>query len=247
MLKKTPPVLLSLAIGLWAADFWVAKPFSEWTDKDAQKMETNSPWSKQVSISTGEGGSSGSGKGGRSKGGGGGATGGGGDDPVMGSGGGAGGRGIQEVGGGGIGGGASLMLTVSWRTALPIRQAVAKVKYGAEAGTSPEAKKLFEEEQKYYAILVTGIPGRSLRNGDKMKEMLLQNTTLTVKGKDPIQASDVQTGGNEQKALVLFLFPKTAPLSVDDKDVEFSTKLGPLFVRQKFHLKDMVFNGKLEL
>jgi hypothetical protein len=68
-----------------------------------------------------------------------------------------------------------------------------------------------------------------------------------VKGKDPIQASDVKTGGNEQKGVVLFLFPKTAPFSLDDKDVEFSTKLGPILVKQKFHLKDMVFNGKLDL
>jgi hypothetical protein len=244
MLKKIAPILLSLAFGLWAADFWTTKPFTEWTDKDAQRMETNSPWSRPLSVPTGEGGGGGggTGKGGRSKGGGGG---GGGDDSVMSSPGG--GRGIQEVGGGGLGGGSSIMLTVSWRTALPVRQAVAKAKYGDEAATSPEAKKLIEEDQKYYAILLTGIPGRSVRNGDKMKELLLQNTTLTVKGKDPIQASDVQSGGNEQKALVLFLFPKTAPLSVDDKDVEFATKLGPLVVRQKFHLKDMVFNGKLEL
>jgi hypothetical protein len=242
MLKKIAPVLLFLAFGLWAADFWIAKPFTDWTDKDAQKMETNSPWSKQVAISMGEGGGGGTGKGGRSKGGGGG----GGDDGVMSSTGGSGGRGIQEVGGGGLGGN-SIMLTVSWRTALPVRQAVAKAKYGAEAGTSPEAKRLIEGEQKYYAIIVTGVPVRSMGNSDKMKEALLKNTTLTVKGKDPIQASDVQSGSDAQKALVLFIFPKTVPFSVDDKDVEFSTTLGPLVVRQKFHLKDMVFNGKLEL
>jgi hypothetical protein len=242
MLKKIAPVLLSLAFGLWAADFWIAKPFTDWTDKDAQRMETNSPWSKQVAIPMGEGGGGGTGKSGRSKGGGGG----GGDDAVMSSPGGGGGRGIQEVGGGGLGG-SSLTLTVSWRTALPVRQAVAKAKYGDEAATSPEAKKLTEEDQKYYAILLTGLPGRSVRTNDKMKEALLQNTTLSVKGKDPILALDVQSGANDQKPVLVFLFPKTAPLSIDDKDVEFSTRLGPLVVRQKFHLKDMVFNGKLEL
>jgi hypothetical protein len=244
-MKKTIPLLLMLAIGLRAADAWQTKPFTEWTDKDVQKIETSSPWAKQVSIAMGGGGGGGggTGKSGRKGGGGGG----GGEDSVMGSGGNAGGRGIQEVGGGAMGGGASLTLTVCWQTALPIRQAVAKVKYKEEAATSPDAKKLIEEEQKYYAILVSGLPGRSMGNGDKMKDALLKNTTLSVKGKDPIQASDVQSGGNQQKAVVLFLFPKTTPLDADDKDVEFSTKLGPLIVKQKFHLKDMVFNGKLEL
>jgi hypothetical protein len=68
-----------------------------------------------------------------------------------------------------------------------------------------------------------------------------------VKGKDPILAVDVQSGASDQKPVLVFLFPKTVPFSVDDKDVEFSTRLGPLVVRQKFHLKDMVFSGKLEL
>ena len=34
---------------------------------------------------------------------------------------------------------------------------------------------------------------------------------------------------------------------MDDKEVEFSTRLGQTMVKQKFHLKDMVFNGKLDL
>jgi hypothetical protein len=46
---------------------------------------------------------------------------------------------------------------------------------------------------------------------------------------------------------MLFLFPKTVPLTLDDKDVEFSSKVGSLMVKQKFHLKDMVFDGKLDL
>ncbi len=246
-MKKLLPLLLTLSICLWAADFWASKPFTDWSEKDVQKMENNSPWSKQISVQVGGGSSSGGGSGkGRSKGGGGS---GGGEIESMGS-----ATGGMGVGGGSRGqeapsgsGGASLNLTVSWRTALPIRQAVAKEKFGKEAATSPEAKKLIEEDQKYYAILVTGLPVRSIRNGEKLKEMLLKNSSLSVKGKDPIAPSDVQAGTNEQKTLVLFLFPKTTAFDIDDKDVEFSTQFGPLNVKQKFHLKDMVFNGKLEL
>lgn len=242
-MKRSAPLLLAFSVCLWAADFWQSKPFTEWSDKELQKMETNSPWSKQISISMGGGGA----EGGRGK------RGGSGDmDSTLGSGGGAGQHGqVQDLSGGATGG-SSMILTVSWRTALPVRQAVAKVKYGAEATTSPDARKLVEENEKYYGILVSGLPGGSGRGGEKMgsermKDALLKSTTLNVKGKDAIQVADIQTGGNEQKPVVLFLFPRTAPLTVDDKDVEFSTRLGPMIVRQKFHLKDMVFNGKLEL
>ncbi len=236
-MKRLAPLLLVFSVCLWAADFWQSKPFTEWSDKELQKMESNSPWSKQISISMGGGGS----EAGRGK------RGGSGDmDSTLGSGG-AGQHGQVQDRSGGATGGASMLLTVSWRTALPVRQAVAKVKYGAEATTSPDARKLVEETEKYYGILVSGLPGGSGRGGEKMKEALLKNTTLSVKGKDAIQVADIQTGGNEQKPVVLFLFPRTAPLTVDDKEVEFSTRLGPIIVRQKFHLKDMVFNGKLEL
>ena len=244
-MKKIIPLLLGLAIGLWAADFWLTKPYTEWSDKDIQKLETNSPWSKQFPLSFAGGGAGPDT--GRSKRGGGG----GGDlDSTVGSGStGSGGRGnTQEVGGGAIpGGGASMSITVSWRSALAFREAVAKEKYGAEAATSADAKKLIEDEPKFYLVMVNGLPGRALQRNDKMKESLLQSTSLIVKGKDPIQATDLQTGGNEQRPLVLFMFPKTAPLSLDDKDVEFSTKVGSIVVKQKFHLKEMMFNGKLDL
>lgn len=243
-MKKIIPALLAVAVCLWAADFWQSKPYTEWSDKDVQRIETNSPWSKQVSVSLGDAPAPNTG---RSKKGGGG--GGGGGDMESGGGNLSPRAGTQDVGGGVIpnGGGAGLTLTVSWRTALPIREAVAKAKFGAEAGTSADAKKMIEEEQNFYAIMVTGLPARAIRANDKMKESLLKGTELIVKGKDPIQASDVQKGGNEQTTMLLFLFPKTTPLTVEDKDVEFSTRLGPIVIRQKFHLKDMVFNGKLDL
>jgi hypothetical protein len=84
-------------------------------------------------------------------------------------------------------------------------------------------------------------------SGDEMKAELLKNTTLSAKGKDPIVAADLQAGGNEQKAAVLFMFPKTTAIDADDKEVEFTTRIGPMVLKTKFKLKDMVFNGKLEL
>jgi hypothetical protein len=240
-MKKIVPLLLALSISLWSADFWQTKPYTDWSDKEAQRIETNSPWAKEVSVSLGVG--PGGPDTGRGKRGGNGSTG---DIDSSTGGSSTGGRGNMQ-GAGATHSEASVTVIVSWRTALPIREAVAKTKFGAEASTSAEAKKLVEEQQNFYMIMVSGFPATVFRGNDKLKESLLRNTSLLVKGKDPIQASDVKTGGNEQKGVVLFLFPKTAPFSLDDKDVEFSTKLGPILVKQKFHLKDMVFNGKLDL
>ena len=139
-------------------------------------------------------------------------------------------------------------VVVSWRTALPCREAIAKQKYGADAVTSADAKKMIEEPQKFYAIVVGGLPGRMLRgDADGTKKTLLENTTIAVKGKDPIQASDLQTAATGQQGMIVFLFPRTNAIDADDKEVEFASKIGPMTVKQKFKLKDMVFNGKLEL
>ena len=254
-MKKLLPLLLILMIGvcaisLFAADFWQSKSYTEWSDKEVQKLLSNSPWSKEVVVSLGGGGGGGgTGKGGRSKGGGGGGGGDAGfDGPAMGSGGGNAGTGgrqsVSEVGGGTPSGGTPTMnLVVSWRTALPLREAIAKQKYPDDAATSPEAKKLIEEPQKWYIIVVSGLPARMGRGGPEMKEMLLKNTSLSVKGKEPIVPEDLQSSGSS----AIFLFPKTVAIDMDDKEVEFSTKLGQTQVRTKFKLKDMVFNGKLDL
>jgi hypothetical protein len=240
-MKKIAPLLLTLAVCLWAADFWQTKPYTEWSDKETQKIETDSPWSKQVPLSV-----SGGGRGpdtSRGK------RGAGGVDSEAGMGGGSGSRNSQkEVDSQGqSGGGAAPVIYVSWRSALAFRQAVAKAKFGDEAATSADAKKMVEEDPKSYVIMISGLSGRSLRGGDKIKESLIPNTSLIVKGKDPIQATDLQIGGNEQRPVLVFIFPKTTPITLDDKDVEFSTKLGSIAVKQKFHLKDMVLNGKLDL
>ncbi len=42
------------------------------------------------------------------------------------------------------------------------------------------------------------------------------------------------------------MFPHGA-ITSEDRKVEFVTKIGSIKVKRKFKLKDMVYNGKLEL
>ena len=149
--------------------------------------------------------------------------------------------GVSEVGGGAPSSGTpSMTMVVSWRTALPLRQAIAKQKFGAEAGTCGQSG---EGHENTALILMAGLPARMGRVGPEMKEMLLKNTSLSIKGKEPIVPEDIQSSGTA----ALFLFPKTVAIDMDDKEVEFSTRLGQTIVKTKFKLKEMAFNGKLDL
>ena len=260
MLKKLPILLLASALCIWAADFWTTKPFTDWDEKEVAKIISNSPWASKVTVSAGiagglsgipeAAGGGGGGRGGRGGSGGGGRGGGPqGDganaDPGTAGGGGA-GAGGGDFGGGGGGGGVSVGLV--WQTALPIRQALIKRQYGAEAGTSPEAKTRLDRVDPYYVLTLSNVPGFLLAatQGDK-KALLLDSTMITVNGKPPVKATDIQVSGGRGGGSVSFLFPKTTPLTVEDKELEFSTKFDKTPIKKKFKLKDMVFNGKVEM
>ena len=238
-------LILSLgAAALLAADFWLKAKFTEWSDKDCQKMLKDSPWARPVEVRYGGGGGGGGGR----RGGGGG--GGGGDDLGGMSGGGGGGGGRR--GGGGGGGGDTMMestpsqtVVVRWHTAMPVRQAVAKLRFGKEATASPDAAKMLQPEQKRYVIGMIGIPAQLMRG--KPAE-LKGGAQLRIKGKDPIPASNVQAEREQRGANVYLFFPRdTNPIALEDGDVEVVLKLASVEIKRRFKLKDMVFDGKLEL
>ncbi|MBZ5631571.1 MAG: hypothetical protein LAO55_00465 [Acidobacteriia bacterium] len=246
MLKKLSALLFLCALCMWAADFWTTKPFTQWNEKEVQKVLSDSPWTGKVTISGGGPGA----------------------PPIVGGGGGGGGRGGGGRGGGpqgdsttadpgiagggggdfGGGGGGGIPVTLLWQTALPVKQALAKRKFGAEAGTSPDAKAAVERVDQVYVLTLIGMPGFTLAaaQGDQ-KAALLNSTMLTVAGKPPLKASDVQVSGGRGTGNVSFLFPKTTTFTAEDKDLEFFSKFGTTTVKHKFKLKDMVFNGKVEM
>jgi hypothetical protein len=258
-MKKATLLLFPAALTLWAADVWQAKPFTDWNDKDLLKIMTDSPWAKKVSVALpmagGRGGPAPPGVGGGGGGRGGGRGGGGpqgtkdsgGGDPGISGDAGLGGGGGDVGGGGGGGGVPETQLIVRWRTAMTVNEALAKSKYGAEAGTSPDAKKMLEPEPKYYVIWVAGLPANLRPRDAAAKEEMMKQSTLNPKDKNSTAAVDIQFGGQGRATDFFFLFPKTMALTTDDKEVEFATKFGKTVVKTKFRLKDMEINGKLDL
>ena len=233
---------ITLAGALTAADFWQTKKFTEWSDKEVEKMLKDSPWSKAVHIETGGGG-----------GGGGGGEGQGPRTPGMGGGGGRGGRGgggfggMGGAGGGGGGGGArnrqSFTVLMRWASALPIKQAMARARYGSEAAENPDAQRAFAREETQYIIAVLGVPPRFARG---RPEQVRKAAFLHVKGKDPIEAADVKQDLRDTGVNLFLYFPKQT-LTADDGDIEVALKLGAANIKQKFKLKSMLVDGKLAM
>ena len=51
-MKRLAAALFLFAVFAWAADFWRSKPFTEWSDRDVQKMLQDSPWSHTVTLAS---------------------------------------------------------------------------------------------------------------------------------------------------------------------------------------------------
>jgi hypothetical protein len=243
----TGAALWAESYALAAPDFWNKQKPAEWTDQQKEEIRTKSPWAKKVDAEM-----TGGGRGG----GGGGDTSGGGEDGGGGGGGrrsGGGGGGKSVAPAGNVSGAPGQSLGVLWMSAKPIQDAH-PLTFGPKL-------------DNHYVIAVTGIPQQVLnaamtgrgarggRGGDQASADpppapadpgagLKRGATLVVRGKDP-QGCDVVMSMNNN-ATVLFGFAKDSlPLTLADKEVEFDLKLGRMSAREKFALKDMMYNGEL--
>lgn len=153
-----------------------------------------------------------------------------------------------NVGGGGASSPPAIVAKVRWQTALPVKQALVRMKFGEEAGTSAQAKQALEATDPVYLIVLEGLPARMAQMGEaRLKETLQKSTMLRHGEKRPIAPTQIQVGLVEKTLLIYFAFPKTDAIVLEDKDVEFVSKVGPMEFKKKFKLAEMVVDGKLTL
>lgn len=136
-------------------------------------------------------------------------------------------------------GGQNITLKITWLTALPIKQAVLKDRVDAGGILAESAKEIMSVQEEYYVIGVTGLPADIAQK--------LTEASLRVANKPEIEPAKGDFQSRGRTVDVMILFPRTNPISVEDKEVELILKLNDAEIGKKFPLKDMVYNGKLEL
>jgi hypothetical protein len=125
-----------------------------------------------------------------------------------------------------------------------VRWASAKPVSAASKGTPDGAS-------SFYILAMTGdfpdeakpAEGESSTASLDRGEMLRTYTKLERKGDAPIYLDHIQAvSGGE-----MFYFSRLEPIKAANKEITFTTKMGPLEFKAKFSLKDMMYRGKLEL
>ncbi len=215
-------------VALAAADFWEEKDFTAWSDKEVEKMLTDSPWAKGVRIVVGSLTEDGL--------------------PIPAQPSGPTNIPFDECGGEQFGAIQRHKITVSWTSALPIKQAFVRRAAGLDGQVTPESQRMLDGDEPYYTVTLLGLPP-AFASLASMRDALKAETILKRKDKAPIAPEEVRLFQDsvDLSIRVLFLFPKTDAIILDDKDVELVTRLGDNEVKKKFKLADMVFGDRLEL
>ena len=140
------------------------------------------------------------------------------------------------------GGAPDTPVVISWRSALPMKQALVRMQIGLGGALTPQARALLDQKETGYVVSVEGLPARLAGSTANIRV----DTSLKVGDKARIGPDEglAQPSGNN---LVLgFVFPRT-PISPEDKTVEFVTKVGAFEIKGVFNLKEMEFHGRLEM
>ncbi len=210
----------------WAKDFWNEKKAADWTDDEIQQLLNKSPWAKDASIfdsAAHKGLSTAPRTTSQSRRSGGRTTTPGSAAPLPGS-------------------PTNWKAIVRWESALPVREAVKAV----------QSK---DVEENYILALIGDIPGVGVPSDDdepaerQQKLDNLKESTRLERKDDPLELQRVKIAPKTplSAAGTLFYFSRVLPIMPEDKQVTFVTKVGPLEVKCKFTLRDMLYRGNLEL
>jgi len=214
----------SSAIRAFAPDdeFWNSEPPEKWTPEQIEELTSKSPWAKPVRAKLDA------------------------NAPLSSAGGlrrrgyGYGGNTTGRAGANSGTGSPKFAGVVRWASAKPIRLAL-KLQFPPSL-------------DGHFVISVSDLPivsghgGQDPSTGEPADtyEGLKAQTSLQVKGQEPIQPGVIEPDKNETSTLYFGFLPQMVQLD-GDKIVTFSTTMAPLSVKVKFELKQMKFKGDLAI
>jgi hypothetical protein len=131
-----------------------------------------------------------------------------------------------------------IALKLRWESALPVQLAELK-SHEVELPTL---------DGDGYRIAVYGVPSGDFKGDPKQLGKPLKGlAALKREGKKDVRPVSVEVFQGENGLVVVYLFPFSAEIVKNDRQVEFDAQIGRIVVAQIFDLSEMEFMGKLEL
>lgn len=226
-------------------DFWEEKPFTQWTEQEAMKLISNSPWARPLSV-LGSILGAGQAVGNRSS-----------ELPnVATAGGGRSSAAAMSAGtvmgqAGGFAPGDPVPVYIRWLSSVRIRQALGRLGQIQSNSPDAEARRLAEQPMEDYQI---GVIAPVMDTFDALSlEDFKQKTFLTSK-KDrakriSLKGYTAPKGRSDGVALFSFsrLLDGKPTFGPEDQEVEFSAQGGKITLKASFKLAKMMADGKPDL
>ena len=100
-----------------------------------------------------------------------------------------------------------LDLTISWRSALPFKQALVQAEVGIDGKIPPERQEFLAQDVPFYLVSVGGFPERFAQL--IQSRALMPETRLKRENADPISPNDIEVYLHNESVVVLCYFPRT--------------------------------------
>ena len=233
--KLVPGLLFAVmfsALLLWAGDPWKEKPYTEWGEKDIEKVLGNSPWARKVRLprTSAAGGVPRSG------------------DPR------AEGAGSGSVGSSRDGGIASRTTSgrsnakpfyvVQWASSLTVRRALVRQQQMQREIDPQEIERFLSQQMQHHELVVTGAGMRGFQGLDE--DAILAATHLEARSsKKKVSPEKVELILRGERIMgVRYFFPREVDgeslIGAEERRVRFSFKTKKASIRADFDLRKMV-------
>jgi hypothetical protein len=135
-------------------------------------------------------------------------------------------------------------LTIRWASALPIRRAYALQEFGQGGLANDKARALLGEEPRGTILELAGIPHAL---ATRELEQNLAKARLSVPGRRTLTPASVEVPTMGVQVTARLLFPRIAALSPEAGEIGFFAESGSLKIDEKFKVRSMVYEGRVEL
>ena len=233
--------LLSIGstVTVWGKDFWDDKPFTQWSEQEAMKILSESPWARTQTVIASVLGGQQQSNSSRVK-----------DIPRVQSAGTNSGAGLSQTGVS-FGAGDSVPLFVRWHSSARIRQALGRLGQLQQNVPEAEVRKFAEAPMEDYQIAVTG---PLLETFNQMSLASFQEKTFLTSKKNKakkIALKKYEAPKDRQDGVAMFSFSRLMDgkpaLSPEDDEVEFVAQGNKINLKASFKIAKMMTDGKPDL
>ena len=224
---------------VWGKDFWDDKPFTQWSEQEAMKILSESPWARTQTVIASVLGGQQQSNSSRVK-----------DIPRVQSAGTNSGAGLSQTGVS-FGAGDSVPLFVRWHSSVRIRQALGRLGQLQQNVPEAEVRKFAEAPMEDYQIAVTG---PLLETFNQMSLASFQEKTFLTSKKNKakkIALKKYEAPKDRQDGVAMFSFSRLMDgkpaLSPEDDEVEFVAQGNKINLKASFKIAKMMTDGKPDL